>query len=588
MAKKKKRAPKSSVVLPDPPVIAPARSLVVWSIVAFGILLRTIAWLGRADLWLDEVAIARNVLDRSLWELLVVPLDYGQTAPKGFLLLEWLVTRVAGSGDAALRFIPWVAGVSSLFAFKRLAERVLERTGLVAALVIFAVGQPFVFYGAESKQYTLDLAISLWLIAETLTASERGWPRDRTLRLALLGFVAVWFSQFAVITVTALGLAVAIFESRRGIAQAARTLWPLAVAWGLAAAAGTFVSFRSVFPATLGYMRWFHEVNMPHGGDPLWFWNRLRGMMVIDQDWTIGDRRWTVLYPSLALVGLVILAWRRRAAAAVVIAPLVLTFGVVAAHQYPLIVRLALVPLAILAIGIGALADEIDARMSRLQPKLAVALGLLVVVPAIVRLLMVPPPYQLATAGPVLRAVKAQWRSGDRMFVPFEAAMVTDYYAPRLGLREGVDYIHADCDRGQAPGQLAVLDQFRGAPRVWVITNVGAGNRPPLELLYAGYVGTLLDSVPAPMPGSFGSRPPGPFENNRAFLFDFSDSARLATRPPGSLKVGRPPPRGELAVRRADPKWCYGVFMPHIRESRGEITPAWQHRDYDRAEMNLR
>ena len=98
------------------------------------------AYLRRDVLWLDEAATAQNILERSLSQLLTVPLDYGQAAPKGFLLLEWVVSRTFGTSDLALRLLPFVAGIASLFIFAGLARRLLNRAGALAALLCFAVG----------------------------------------------------------------------------------------------------------------------------------------------------------------------------------------------------------------------------------------------------------------------------------------------------------------------------------------------------------------------------------------------------------------------------------------------------------------
>ena len=96
---------------------SPERSLGVatWVVIAIGAALRCVSYLRRDILWLDEAATARNVVERSLAELLTVPLDYGQSAPKGFLLLEWVVTRVFGTSALAFRLIPFASGIAGLF-----------------------------------------------------------------------------------------------------------------------------------------------------------------------------------------------------------------------------------------------------------------------------------------------------------------------------------------------------------------------------------------------------------------------------------------------------------------------------------------
>src|SRR6476620_8340206 len=86
-----------------------ALGIATWTVLAIGIALRCISYFRRSILWLDEAATARNIVERSLSDLLTVPLDYGQAAPKGFLLLEWLVTRMFGTSDLAFRLVPFAS-----------------------------------------------------------------------------------------------------------------------------------------------------------------------------------------------------------------------------------------------------------------------------------------------------------------------------------------------------------------------------------------------------------------------------------------------------------------------------------------------
>ena len=88
-------------------------------VLAIGVALRFVAYIERSTLWTDEAALARNILERSLRDLLLVPLDYGQASPKGFLVLEWLVTRTFGTSDLAFRFVPFASGIASLVLFGR-------------------------------------------------------------------------------------------------------------------------------------------------------------------------------------------------------------------------------------------------------------------------------------------------------------------------------------------------------------------------------------------------------------------------------------------------------------------------------------
>ena len=96
---------------------------------AVGVALRIVAYVRRSPLWTDEAALALNVAERSLRDLLLVPLDYGQASPRGFLVLEWFVTRAFGSSDLAFRFVPFASGIVSLVLFFVIAHRLLTRAG---------------------------------------------------------------------------------------------------------------------------------------------------------------------------------------------------------------------------------------------------------------------------------------------------------------------------------------------------------------------------------------------------------------------------------------------------------------------------
>ena len=164
-----------------------------WATLALGVTLRVIAYTGRSILWLDEAATARNIVERSLSDLLTVPLDYGQAAPKGFLLLEWIATRLFGTGELAFRLVPFLAGTASVFLFYALARRLLTPVGTLAALLFFSVGYWFIVYASDLHPYALDLALSLGAMVLAIDLHRLAYPRGRVLALAAFGAVAVWF-----------------------------------------------------------------------------------------------------------------------------------------------------------------------------------------------------------------------------------------------------------------------------------------------------------------------------------------------------------------------------------------------------------
>ena len=59
---------------------------VVLAVLLLGAVLRSVQYFAGIDLWHDELAVARNVADRGLGDLVSRPLDHHQVAPPGFLL----------------------------------------------------------------------------------------------------------------------------------------------------------------------------------------------------------------------------------------------------------------------------------------------------------------------------------------------------------------------------------------------------------------------------------------------------------------------------------------------------------------------
>ncbi len=96
-----------------------------------GILLRLRQYLTGRSLWADEAMLALNIVNRNFGELLK-PLDYDQGAPLGFLLVEKLFNLLLGRSEYALRLLPFLLGLLSLWLFYLLLKRVTAGAGLIA------------------------------------------------------------------------------------------------------------------------------------------------------------------------------------------------------------------------------------------------------------------------------------------------------------------------------------------------------------------------------------------------------------------------------------------------------------------------
>jgi len=196
--------------LPDAPGAPGPR----WRRLAVALVLVNLAWrlLRYAldfPLWGDEARVAVNLFDRDLAGL-TQPLDYLQIVPIFFLWAEWLISRALGLGEASLRLLPVAAGVASLFVFRRLAERALDRRAALAALALFAASYYPVRHATEVKSYSLDCLAGALLMLQ-------GWDLVRGGRVRVFAATAallVWWSYPSVFVAGGV-LAVAFLRHRR-------------------------------------------------------------------------------------------------------------------------------------------------------------------------------------------------------------------------------------------------------------------------------------------------------------------------------------------------------------------------------------
>jgi len=168
-----------------------------WAIICFGIFLRLIQYLYNRSLWFDEASLALNIVNRSLPQLLLKPLDL--TAPLGFLTVEKIMIFVFGNNEYALRLFPLLAGVISLFLFYKVTKVFLGNKAILIALGLFAISDPLIYYSSEVKQYSSDVAIALLIYVITFHYTQlQKLTFWRATFFGFIGAIAIWFSHPAV------------------------------------------------------------------------------------------------------------------------------------------------------------------------------------------------------------------------------------------------------------------------------------------------------------------------------------------------------------------------------------------------------
>ena len=179
-------------------------TIVAYTAVAVGCVLRLIRFLDNPALWIDEARLAINLMDKSFFDIFG-PLEFTQSAPPGFLLVEKGAEMSLGDGEHSLRLFPLLAALASVLLFAYVARRLLMPATAALAIVLFAAGEPLLERAAEVKPYSVDVAVATLLVALAVWILDAPSGRSgvRVAVLGVLGVVVVWLSFPAIFTLSA-------------------------------------------------------------------------------------------------------------------------------------------------------------------------------------------------------------------------------------------------------------------------------------------------------------------------------------------------------------------------------------------------
>jgi hypothetical protein len=508
--------------------------VVLIALVVFGVVLRLCSYIGNRSLWLDEAALAHNIVARSFTGLLA-PLDRQQVAPLGFLWLEKVAVSLFGTSEYALRLVPLLASIAALPLFALVARRLLRPIAAVFALALFATATPLLYFAAEMKQYALDVAVVLVLFALAVVrrgeldeplSSAAGLSRRRATLLTIVGVVGPWISQPSVFVLGGVALYLAIpFIRARGAAArraAARPLAPMFVLWALSGGASIIHSFSSVTPDTRATLNHFWErgfIPVTSGVVASLHW---LGITTHDVFAWLFPPLVSVCAIGLFVLGIAALVRRSDGSASLLLAPLAFALLASALRLYPVSFRLLLftTPSLLLTAGAGAewlldiartlgtgrTRDADEPRQSVGRTRLLAPAATFVICAALALLVarsaltMVEIPFYREELRPVVKYLAQHRQAGDAIYVYYASVPAFRYYAERDGI-PGSAYRLGSCSRDDWRQYLREVDALRGRPRVWFVMshpfNKAGIREDSLFLQYFSTLGRRIDSTSA-------------------------------------------------------------------------------------------
>jgi hypothetical protein len=449
----------------------------------FGAALRTWQYMARGSLWLDEAAIARNVVARSYAQLLQ-PLDYAQIAPKGFLLAEKLAVSTFGPSEHAFRLYAFVLSLLALPLFYRLARLVLSQRAALVALAFFAVlGRP-IYYASEAKQYSGDIFFAIVLLLAAVPVARGRQGAGNAIVLGITGAIAVWFSQPAVFVLLGIALGIA-YACIRGRARPDPSLFVALALCVASAIPALHVTMRSLRTGDAAYMRSFWD-----SGFMPWHAVGLSGFVRDVLAWpftSLYGLFYDVLGMPVAILGVALAVlgatafWRgERPELMTLLGVIGAALGAGMLHVFPFAstldgfnkiaagngrVLLFLLPPLIILVVAGL--DEL-LRSPRHDARIFGRVLVVVTLATPLYYAFAELPHTSHDMRPAIREFARRSRPGDRLFVFYGARQAFAFYRGRFQVPDSA-IVLGGCHRPEWREYLREVDALRGKSRVWVL-----------------------------------------------------------------------------------------------------------------------
>lgn len=452
-------------------------------LLAIGTALRVLRFLENRTLWNDEAALAVNVVKRSYASLLqpadaVGDVPY-QSAPAVFMWMQKMVVDGWGDHEMSHRLVPLIFSILSLFLFWRLAIAVLGNYTALLALAFYACLEALVFYSAEAKPYSVDLAAAIACTWCGVMAAKQGAGRVQMIMLLMVGLLTPWVSFGSIPILASIGI---VLMFRAVATKDQRSMLQL-LGVGILWVANILIVIKSseVGSGFREYVfNWIEEMGANVISLPTTA-SRIVSLFRTPVDFFVDPMGF--YFPGvafvLAAVGLVRLLHTRRTVALLLLVPFVITVAASLGNFYPFATssRFAiplfgrfiffLVPTAVLLVAAGA-AHLLNQRETGVR--FAALLSLLLTLgPAVAlagRNAVVPS--GVSELRPVLDKVAANARPGDTYYVFWAASFQVLYYKDKYTWPTS-RFIPAGKYRSDWQGYEREIASLKGHRRVWFI-----------------------------------------------------------------------------------------------------------------------
>ena len=412
---------------------------------AGGTALKIYQWYYARPLWLDEEMVLLNVRDRAMAEL-TGPLWLNQAAPLGWLALQRVVVTAFGVSDRAVRALPILFGIATVWTSFGMGVRSLKPVGAAAFVLLCATAEWMTYYALEVKPYSADALFALALPALLVWAAEplgdRPLSPARTAIWWSAAAAAQWFSFGAIFVTPGCALVLCGIAWSRGRSRLAGVVALQGAIWLLSFGAhyALSINYASNDEFLRNYWRMgFPPENAGFTGTLAWLANQFQPLAFHPGGTTLWISFWLA-----AVYGAAVATARQPAAGLALLSVAASAFMLAAFQRVPLTDRLALWMIPALYAGLAFATDDVIDQgrafvTHRRWPRAAIAAAVAVLVASV--------------------SVNIIGRGRDNLIVGGDNHALDD--------RRGLRFLMAQ----RQPGDVLLTSHF-GLPAIWWYGNV--------------------------------------------------------------------------------------------------------------------
>ncbi len=523
----------------------------ITALIVAGIALRLVPMFWPPALATGDLAMARNITERSFERLLTVPPAWSQTATPGFFALQKGFVSLFGAEPWVLRLLPVCSAIIALLLTARLARTFVGGWGQLVAVALMALGLPFIVFGTHVRPFGgVEVATSLGVLTLGLPLLRGPLGAREALRTGGVIVLLLAVGQMAALAAAALVLTLITKSVARRDFSRLRWTIALAMVWMAVAVAVYFSPSMTLSAdaeaATRAVYATGYPPSFPHVGHQLlWVWLAVQRSFGIQQFHYLAPAAFT-----LAAVAGAWPLWRthgRTALLLIIPALVAIVAAALGVHPFERYMLLWFTPC--LLILVGATVEMAAQRLQKRAVWLAIGWVGLWLADPLRALSEYPPPHRIQEIPTALAYLQSHRVEGDAIYVFAGARQGMAFYGPARGM-SGAAYVAGGCHAGQARAYLAELDQFRGRSRVWLLVTWDIGRDAARSTMtqYLRTIGVQRDSLAvtqSTMPPFIGGA--------WLYLFDLSDPTRLSAATAATLPLPVVPSRAGRDACAAGP-----------------------------------